>query len=81
MATHFEWFQDMFDKMPKDGRESPWRNFADPQITVAGETQPLPDKFDEHCKNLQWLCVMRAARSDRLMQASTLFINRVLGKK
>ncbi|XP_052089132.1 uncharacterized protein LOC127725852 isoform X10 [Mytilus californianus] len=81
LATHFEWFQDMFDKMPKDGRESPWRNFADPQITVAGETQPLPDKFDEHCKNLQWLCVMRAARSDRLMQASTLFINRVLGKK
>jgi len=25
LAIHYEWFQDMFDRMSKDGRETQWR--------------------------------------------------------
>ncbi|XP_053397319.1 dynein axonemal heavy chain 5-like isoform X6 [Mercenaria mercenaria] len=77
LATHFEWFQEMFDRMPKDGRETQWRNLCE---TDSPETTPLPDKMDEVYKPMQRLCVVRAVRSDKIMQASTVFINVVLGK-
>ncbi|KAL4232681.1 hypothetical protein ACF0H5_007369 [Mactra antiquata] len=78
LATHFEWFQEMFDRMPKDGRETQWRNLCE---TDSPETTPLPDKMDDIYKPMQRLCVVRAVRSDKIMQASTVFINVVLGKK
>ncbi|KAK6187606.1 hypothetical protein SNE40_005595 [Patella caerulea] len=78
LATHFEWFQEMFDRMPKDGRETQWRNLCESDNP---ETIPLPDKMDETFKPIQRLCIIRGIRSDRLLQASTLFINTVLGKK
>ncbi|XP_060567478.1 dynein axonemal heavy chain 5-like [Ruditapes philippinarum] len=77
LATHFEWFQEMFDRMPKDGRETQWRNLCE---TDSPDTTPLPDKMDEVYKPMQRLCVVRAVRSDKIMQASTVFINVVLGK-
>ncbi|KAL5010133.1 hypothetical protein ScPMuIL_012438 [Solemya velum] len=78
LATHFEWFQEMFDRMPRDGRETQWRNLCE---TDQPEHVPLPDKMDDHYKPIQRLCVVRAVRPDRIMQASSLFINAVLGKK
>ncbi|XP_067674368.1 uncharacterized protein [Haliotis asinina] len=78
LATHFEWFQEMFDRMPKDGRETQWRNLCESDIP---ENVALPDKMDEVYKPMQRLCVLRAVRSDRILQASTLFVNQVLGKK
>lgn len=78
LASHFEWFQDMFDRMPKDGREMQWRNLCE---NDSPEKQPLPDKMDEQYHPLQRMCVLRAVRSDRLMHATSLFINSVLGKK
>lgn len=78
LATHFEWFQEMFDRMPKDGRETQWRNLCESDIP---ENVALPDKMDEVYKPMQRLCVIRAVRSDRILQASTLFVNQVLGKK
>ncbi|KAK3577475.1 hypothetical protein CHS0354_032326 [Potamilus streckersoni] len=77
LATHFEWFQEMFDRMPRDGRETQWRNLCE---SDSPETVPLPDKMDDIYKPMQRLCVVRAVRSDRLMQASTMFVNAVLGK-
>lgn len=68
----------MFDRMPKDGRETQWRNLCE---TDSPETTPLPDKMDEVYKPMQRLCVIRAVRSEKIMQASTVFINVVLGKK
>ncbi|XP_025098007.1 LOW QUALITY PROTEIN: dynein gamma chain, flagellar outer arm-like [Pomacea canaliculata] len=78
LATHFEWFQEMFDRMPKDGRETQWRNLCE---SDSPELQSLPDKMDEVYKPMQRLCVVRAVRSDRLIQASCIFIGSVLGKK
>ncbi len=70
--------QDMFDRMPKDGRETQWRQLCEHDNA---ELQPLPDKMDDQYTDLQRLLVIRAVRSDRIMQASTLFINATLGKK
>lgn len=78
LAIHYEWFQDMFDRMPKDGRETQWRTLCESDLP---ENAPLPDKMDDQYVPMQRLCVVRAVRSDRLMQASTNFINNVLGKK
>jgi len=78
LAIYFEWFQEMFDRMPKDGRETQWRSLCESDVP---ENVVLPDKMDDHYEHMQRLCVIRAVRSDRLMQASTIFITNTLGKK
>ncbi|OWF37572.1 Dynein heavy chain 5, axonemal [Mizuhopecten yessoensis] len=78
LAMYFEWFQEMFDRMPKDGRETQWRTLCESDLP---ENVALPDKMDDHYEQMQRLCVIRAVRSDRLMQASTNFITNVLGKR
>lgn len=81
LATHFEWFQEKFERMPKDGREMEWRMLCD-NVEKEPENMPLPDKMDsKDFAPMKRLLVVRAVRSDRLMQASTVFIQRVLGKK
>ena len=64
--------------MPRDGRETQWRTLCEHDHP---EVQNLPDKMDEHFTALQRMLVIRAVRSDKLMQLSTLFVNSVLGKK
>jgi dynein heavy chain len=78
LATYFDWFQEMFERMPKDGRETQWRNLCE---SDSPEMAPLPDKADDLYTPMQRLCVIRAVRGDRIMQASTLFVNAVFGKK
>jgi dynein heavy chain len=68
----------MFERMPKDGRETQWRTLCE---SDSPETTPLPDKMDDHFNALQRLLVVRAVRSDRIMQAATLFVQAALGKK
>ena len=44
LAGHFEWFQDAFDKMTKDGRETQWRQITEhdkPELVA------LPDGLDD----------------------------------
>ena len=44
LAGHFEWFQDAFEKMSKDGRETQWRQITEhdkPELVA------LPDGLDE----------------------------------
>lgn len=64
--------------MPKDGRETQWRNLCESDTP---ELQPLPDKMDDVYTPMQRLCVVRAVRGDRLVHAANIFINKVLGKK
>ncbi|XP_035829673.1 dynein heavy chain 5, axonemal isoform X2 [Aplysia californica] len=78
LASHFEWFKDMFDRMPKDGRETQWRNLCESELP---ESVPLPDKMDDVYKGMQRLCIVRAVRSDRLLHSSSNFISNILGKK
>lgn len=67
-----------FFRMPRDGRETQWRTLCEHDVP---ESQALPDKMDEHFTALQRMLVIRAVRSDRLMQLATLFVTSVLGKR
>ena len=38
LAIHFEWFQEMFDRMSRDGRETQWRMLCEteqPELQVS----------------------------------------------
>ena len=78
LAIHYEWFQDMFERMPKDGRETQWRTSMEHD---APESAPLPEKMHETCTPIQRLMVVRAFRPDRISQAGSVFVASVLGKK
>lgn len=81
LAEHFEWFQEKFERMPKDGREIELRMLCD-NVEKEPENMSLPDKMEsKDFVPMKRLLVVCAVRSDRLMQASTVFIHRVLGKK
>ena len=75
---YFNWFSDVFDRMSKDGRETQWRSLCE---TEAPETAQLPDKLDDNYTPTQRLCVIRAVRGDRIIQAALLYVSNVLGKK
>nr|CAB3238692.1 dynein heavy chain 8, axonemal-like [Phallusia mammillata] len=81
LATYFDWVHEIFDKMPKDGREMQWRLLCEGDSPESVTKCRLPDNADEHYTALQRLLVVRALRGERLIQASTEFIFRVLGKK
>ena len=68
----------MFDRMPRDGRETQWRTLCE---SDQPELQPLPDKMDDHFNPVQRYLIVRAVRGDRMMQTATIFISSVLGKK
>ncbi|BFZ10055.1 hypothetical protein BsWGS_13094 [Bradybaena similaris] len=78
LATYFDWFKDMFDRMTKDGRETLWRNLCESEFP---ENVALPDKMDDSLKAIHRFCILRAVRSDRLLHASSSFICQVLDKK
>ncbi|XP_030850579.1 dynein heavy chain 8, axonemal isoform X3 [Strongylocentrotus purpuratus] len=78
LAINFEWFQDMFERMPKDGRETQWRTLGEHENP---ELHPLPEKMDDNYNPMQRLMVIRAFRPDRIMQAATVFVGKSLGKK
>jgi dynein heavy chain len=44
LAQSFDWFQDAFEKMTKDGRETQWRQLVEHEIP---ELVALPDNLDE----------------------------------
>ncbi|XP_033113255.1 dynein heavy chain 5, axonemal-like isoform X2 [Anneissia japonica] len=78
MAMHFDWFQEMFDRMSKDGRETQWRTLGEHETP---ENYPLPERMDDVYNPMQRFMILRAFRPDRIMQASTVFVSSVLGKK
>lgn len=78
LAIHYDWFGDMFDRMSKDGRETQWRTLCE---NDSPENCPLPDKMDDVYLPMQRLLLLRAVRPDRLIQATSLFVMSVLGKK
>ncbi|CAK8694917.1 unnamed protein product [Clavelina lepadiformis] len=81
LAMYFDWFHDLFDRMPRDGREMQWRILCEGDSPESPHKCRLPDNADDYYTPLQRLLVIRALRNDRIVQASTEFIYRVLGKK
>ena len=78
MYCLFQWFEDMFDRMPRDGRETQWRFLCESEQP---ELSKLPDKMDTQLTKLQRLLIIRAVRSDRLLHLSSLFVSDVLGAR
>lgn len=78
MATSQHWFSDAFDRMGRDGRESQWRSLYEAEIP---ETASLPEKLDEILNPIQRFCLLRAVRTDRIIQIALSFVSTVLGKK
>ncbi|EDO29309.1 predicted protein [Nematostella vectensis] len=78
LAQHFEWFQDPFDKMTKDGREMQWRQITEHEKP---EMVALPDNLDDKYTPIQRFMVIRALRGDRVLQAGMCFVTSVLGKR
>lgn len=78
MATSQNWFSDAFDRMGRDGRESQWRSLYEAEIP---ETASLPEKLDEILNTIQRFCLLRAVRTDRIIQIALSFVSTVLGKK
>jgi len=73
-----QWFRDAFERMARDGRETQWRALCEGDQP---ESMPLPDPIDNSWTALRRLLVVRAVRSDRLLQLSKLFVAGVLGKR
>ncbi|CAF0936921.1 unnamed protein product [Rotaria sordida] len=72
LAIFFDWFSDGFERMGKEGQEAKWRPLCE------GETEnyPLPSPL-EQLEPIQKFCIVRALRSDRLLQASTVYVTNV----
>ncbi|XP_063714091.1 dynein axonemal heavy chain 5-like isoform X5 [Symsagittifera roscoffensis] len=78
LATHFPWFTDAYERMPRDGRETQWRTLCENEVP---EKAALPDKLDDSFTPVQRFMVVRGVRGDRVLQAAEQFTNQVLGKK
>jgi dynein heavy chain len=64
--------------MSKDGRETYWRSLCETEFP---ENAVLPDKLDDQLTPTQRLCVIRAVRGDRILQACLAYVSTILGKK
>ncbi|CAF3476774.1 unnamed protein product [Rotaria socialis] len=75
LAIYFDWFSDGFERMGKEGQEAKWRPLCE------GETEnyPLPSPL-EQLEPIQKFCIVRALRSDRLLQASTVYVTNVFNQ-
>ncbi|XP_028415382.1 dynein heavy chain 8, axonemal-like isoform X2 [Dendronephthya gigantea] len=78
LAQSFDWFQEPFEKMTKDGRETQWRQLVEHEIP---ELVALPDNLDEKFTPMQRFMIIRAIRPDRLVQTSRSFIIQGLGRR
>ncbi|XP_051780690.1 uncharacterized protein LOC114649411 [Erpetoichthys calabaricus] len=80
LATFYSWFWDLFDRMYKDGKEMTWKALCESDQPENPTKVKGPEGLDE-LSHLQRLLVIRAVRNDRFIQAASLFISGVLGKK
>ena len=59
LATYHDWFYEVFDKMPRDGREMQWRLLCEGDTPEIASKFKLPDNADDHYTALQRLLVIR----------------------
>jgi dynein heavy chain, axonemal len=76
LAIFFDWFADGFERMAKEGQEAKWRPLCE------GETEnySLPAPL-EQLEPIQKFCIVRALRSDRLLQASNVYVTNVFNQE
>jgi len=56
---YHDWFHDLFDRMPRDGRELQWRLLCEGDSPEMSNKFRLPDNADENYTPLQRLLVIR----------------------
>ena len=59
LAMYHDWFHDLFDRMPRDGRELQWRLLCEGDCPEMASKFRLPDNADENYTPLQRLLVVR----------------------
>ncbi|KAM5165175.1 dynein axonemal heavy chain 5-like [Mantella aurantiaca] len=79
LATYFDWFGDLFDRMYKDGKDLTWKTFCESEQPECSSKVKWPDGMDG-LNALHRFLILRAVRMDRILPAATNYISAVLGK-
>ncbi|KAM8953036.1 dynein axonemal heavy chain 5-like [Pelodytes ibericus] len=79
LATYYDWFGDLFDRMYKDGKDLSWKTFCESEQPENPSKVKWPEGLEE-LNPLQQLLVLRAVRPDRLLPSASNYISGTLGK-
>ncbi|XP_063775387.1 uncharacterized protein LOC134910927 [Pseudophryne corroboree] len=79
LATYFDWFGELFDRMYKDGKDLTWKTFCESDQPENSSKVKWPEGMDG-LNHLQRLLVLRAVRMDRILPSASNYISATLGK-
>ncbi|KAG8582082.1 hypothetical protein GDO81_007910 [Engystomops pustulosus] len=79
LATYFDWFGDLFDRMYKDSKDLTWKMFCESEHPENPSKVKWPDGM-EGLNPLQKFMVLRAVREDRILPSASNYISATLGK-
>nr|DBA26446.1 TPA: hypothetical protein GDO54_010703 [Pyxicephalus adspersus] len=79
LATYFDWFGDLFDRMYKDSKDLTWKTFCESEQPENSSKVKWPDGMDG-LNALQRFLILRAVRVDRILPAASNYISATLGK-
>ncbi|XP_073445808.1 uncharacterized protein [Dendrobates tinctorius] len=79
LATCFDWFGDLFDRMCKDVKDLTWKTFCESEQPENPSKVKWPEGI-EALSPLQKFMVLRAVRKDRILPSASNYISAALGK-
>ncbi|XP_073531710.1 dynein axonemal heavy chain 5-like [Phyllobates terribilis] len=79
LATYFDWFGDLFDRMCKDVKDLTWKTFCESEQPENPSKVKWPEGI-EALSPLQKFMVLRAVRQDRILPSASNYISAALGK-
>ncbi|XP_077137822.1 dynein axonemal heavy chain 5-like [Ranitomeya variabilis] len=79
LATCFDWFGDLFDRMCKDVKDLTWKTFCESEQPENPSKVKWPEGI-EALSPLQKFMVLRAVRQDRILPSASNYISAALGK-
>ncbi|CAH2249077.1 dynein gamma chain, flagellar outer arm-like [Pelobates cultripes] len=79
LATYYDWFSDLFDRMYKDSKDLTWKTFCESDQPENPAKVKWPEGLDD-LNPLHRLMVLRAVRKDRILPSFSNYISGTLGK-
>ncbi|XP_069830783.1 uncharacterized protein [Dendropsophus ebraccatus] len=79
LATYFDWFGDLFDRMYRDSKDLTWKTFCESEQPENPAKVKWPEGF-EALSPIQKFMVLRAVRVDRILPSASNYISSALGK-
>ncbi|XP_056421918.1 uncharacterized protein LOC130362045 isoform X2 [Hyla sarda] len=79
LATYYDWFGDLFDRMFKDSKDLTWKTFCENDQPENPSKVKWPEGI-EALSPLQKFMVLRAVRVDRILPSASNYISAALGK-